>query len=165
MHAKWRNGGFLIDFLPVETRNSCLSEASSGITLTQSINWTSNHQISAHRWYMMIYDYMKQYYYLRGKFMFSYAFDTQELNDYRKVISIWQYRKSRFVIVDDIESMIPIIFLYKTSQCIACLCNKSIKKTNLSTNIEHYIYWENAISVLGQFSNPVHSLYTFRRFT
>ena len=31
MHAKWRNGGFLIDFLgflPVETRNSCLSEAS-----------------------------------------------------------------------------------------------------------------------------------------
>ena len=37
MHAKWRNGGFLIDFLgflPVETRNSCLSEASSVTTLT-----------------------------------------------------------------------------------------------------------------------------------
>ena len=32
MHAKWRNGGFLIDFLPVETRNSCLSEASSVTT-------------------------------------------------------------------------------------------------------------------------------------
>ena len=39
MQAKWRNGGFLIDFLdfldflPVETRNSCLSEASSVTTL------------------------------------------------------------------------------------------------------------------------------------
>ena len=38
MHAKWRNGGFLIDFLrflPVETRNSCLSEAASGTTFRE----------------------------------------------------------------------------------------------------------------------------------
>ena len=46
MHAKWRNGGFLIDFLgflPVETRNSCLSEASSVTTLRRKIvtNWPS----------------------------------------------------------------------------------------------------------------------------
>ena len=36
MHAKWRNiGWFLIDFLdllPIETRNSCLSEATSVTT-------------------------------------------------------------------------------------------------------------------------------------
>ena len=44
MHAKWRNGGFLIDFfgfLPVETRNSCLSEASSVTTFTNATQITS----------------------------------------------------------------------------------------------------------------------------
>ena len=43
MHAKWHFGGFLIDLLPVETRNSCLSEASSVTIFTprliQRLTW------------------------------------------------------------------------------------------------------------------------------
>ena len=36
IYAKWRIGGLLIDLLPVETRNSCFSEASSVTTLSKN---------------------------------------------------------------------------------------------------------------------------------
>ena len=61
MRAKWRNGGFLIDFLgflPVETRNSCLSEAASGTTLMVLVWFTgpldTNALTSGKHWFSLI---------------------------------------------------------------------------------------------------------------